>query len=87
MDPDVPDHSGLPAPQRSGRGLWGWLGRQIGYVRSAVRTDVTAPKPRTVWRKRTIEQEPLPGDESVTLRRTTIDEVIVKPPKPPQAGE
>jgi hypothetical protein len=56
----------------------GWLGRQIGYVRHAVKTDVTQ---EIVHREEKIEEAKLPADPNVTLRRTVIDEVIVKKKK------
>jgi hypothetical protein len=62
-----------------GNGLLGWLGRQFGYVKKAVATDVVAPETsKTVYRDCTIEEKPLPQDPNVKLRRTVIDEVIVK---------
>src|SRR5688500_1630970 len=29
------------ADGKPGEGLWGWLGRQVGHVKKAVKTDVT----------------------------------------------
>lgn len=63
------------AQEPPGKGLLGWLGRQVGHVRSAWRTDVAQ---RTVHREVKVQEAPLPGSENVTLRRTTIDEVVVK---------
>ena len=60
-----------------GRGFFGWLGRQIGYVKKAVQNDVASKR---IYRAQTIEEQPLPHDPSVKLRRTTIDEVIVTEP-------
>lgn len=66
----------------------GWLGRQIGHVRSAIRQDVAgsnademlatdAPADDTVlWQQKTISQQPHPDQPDLTLRRTVIDEVI-----------
>jgi hypothetical protein len=62
--------NGLP-----GKGLLGWLGRQVGYITRAARKDVTR---QTVYRDRKVQEAPLPQDPNVKLRRTTIDEVIVK---------
>ncbi len=60
-----------------GDGLLGWLGRQIGHVRKAVKTDVTAPPPsKTLYRECTVEEVVSPTDPNVTLRRTIIDEAI-----------
>ncbi len=58
-----------------GKGLFGWLGRQVGYVRRAVRSDVRA---KTVYRQQRVEEANLPQDPAIKLRRTTIDEVIVQ---------
>ena len=60
---------------RPGKGFLGWLGRQVGYVKRAVKTDVTRD---TVYRDERIEEAKLPQDPNVTLRRTTVDEVIVQ---------
>lgn len=70
--PDTP-------PDKPGKGLLGWLGRQVGYVKRAVKTDVTAPtQPKVVYRADKVEEAPHPAEPNVTLRRTTIDEVIVR---------
>jgi hypothetical protein len=61
-----------------GNGFLGWLGRQFGYVSKAVKTDVLAPDSKTIYRDCKIEEQPLPQDPNVKLRRTVIDEVIVK---------
>ena len=61
--------------KKSGTGFLGWLGRQIGYVRHAVKADVTQ---KIVHREEKVEEAKLPHDPNVTLRRTVIDEVIVK---------
>ena len=57
----------------------GWLGRQVGFVSKAIKTDVTkppAPQPEVVYRADKVEQAPHPADPSLVLRRTTTDEVI-----------
>ncbi len=70
------------APERPpGKGILGWLGRQVGYVRKAVKTDVTR---ETVYRDQRVDEAPLPQDPNVKLRRTTIDEVIVPRPRSSQ---
>lgn len=61
-----------------GKGLLGWLGRQIGYVKGAVKHDVKR-EPKTVYVSRKVQEQPLPEQPNVTLRRTTIDEVIESP--------
>jgi hypothetical protein len=58
-----------------GKGFFGWLGRQVGYLRRAVQPDVSRQK---VYENRTVEEAALPQDPNVKLRRTTIDEVIVE---------
>ena len=67
----------MATPPLPGHGLLGWLGRQVGHVAKAVRTDVT---PTTVVRQ-TVQEQPHPTQAGVTLRRTTTDEVIVRPPE------
>jgi hypothetical protein len=77
-------------PTRQSDSFWSWLGRQVGHVRKAVRTDVggtpPADQPRVVYRQGRVEEEPMPTDPSLKLRRTTIDEVIAEPKTPPKAG-
>lgn len=65
--------------QPRGDGFLGWLGRQVGYVKKAVKTDVTK---QVVHRKQDVQEVQLPDQPNVTLRRTVIDEVILdKTPK------
>ena len=59
---------------KKGLGFFGWLGRQVGYVKKAVKADVTR---QIVHREEKVEEANLPQDPNVTLRRTVIDEVIV----------
>lgn len=68
--------------------LLGWLGRQVGHVKRAVKADVTTPappppkpKPKVVYRDNKIEEAAHPTQPGVKLRRTVIDEVIVDPQK------
>ena len=63
--------------QPPGDGFLGWLGRQIGHVKKAVKTDVT-PKEQVVHREAHVEEAKLPERPDVTFRRTVIDEVIVQ---------
>ena len=58
-----------------GKGLFGWLGRQVGHIKKAVQTDVTPEK--VVYRHNRTEEREHPAQPGVKLRRTTIDEVIV----------
>ena len=60
-----------------GKSFFGWLGRQVGFVKKAVQTDVTKA-PKVVYRDGKVEELPHPQDPNMTLRRTTIDEAIVK---------
>jgi hypothetical protein len=66
--------------QRPGKGFLGWLGRQIGHVKKAVKTDVVR-EPKVVYRDGKVEEAAHPSEPGVKLRRTTIDEVIVDPNK------
>jgi hypothetical protein len=74
----------LKKPRQSlpGDGLLGWLGRQVAYVRKALKTDVATSK--TIYRDTKIEEKPLPQDPNVKLRRTVIDEVVVEKNTPPR---
>lgn len=62
------------ANQPKGDGFLGWLGRQVGYVKKAVKTDVTR---QVVHRQQDVQEVQLPDQPNVTLRRTVIDEVIL----------
>ena len=67
-----------------GKGVLGWLGRQVGYVAKAMRTDVAAPaQPRVIYQDRRVEHQPHPEQPGVVLRRTVVDEVVVHPPTTP----
>jgi hypothetical protein len=59
--------------------FFGWLGRQVGHVKKAVATDAGKPAPKVIYRKDKVEEQPMPDQPGVKLRRTTIDEVIVDP--------
>jgi hypothetical protein len=61
-----------------GKGLFGWLGRQVGHIRKAVRGNVGHKK---IYENRTIEEAALPQNPNVKLRRTTIDQIVVETPK------
>jgi hypothetical protein len=58
--------------------FFGWLGRQVGHVTTAVKTDVSKPEPKVVYRNDKVEEKAVPNQPGVKLRRTTIDEVIVE---------
>lgn len=63
------------AHDKSQAGFMRWLGRQVGFVRSALSVNVSE---RAVYRQADVREEPMPGKPGVLLRRTTIDEVVVK---------
>lgn len=77
----------MPSRQLPGSGLFGWLGRQVGYVARAIRHPVSPHEKRaaggppeaaqTIYRDQKVLEEPMPGKPQVTLRRTVIDEAIV----------
>jgi hypothetical protein len=77
--------------QKPGKGFLGWLGRQVGYVKQAVKTDVTAPPPppaeRKLYEHTTVHESPHPTDPDVKLRRTIIDEAVQAPASPDVKGE
>lgn len=84
------------ATNKPGKGLFGWLGRQVGHVKHAVQADVTAPPPAqlqspqpptTLYREARVEEKDHPKDPNVKLRRTVIDEVIVDNKVTPQNPE
>lgn len=52
-----------------------WLGRQVGHVRKAIRTQVGR---QVVYRQDKVDERPHPANPNIILRRTTTDEVIVK---------
>lgn len=58
-----------------GKGIFGWLGRQVGHIKKAIRTDVSPEK--VAYRNHKVEEAEHPQQPNVKLRRTTIDEVIV----------
>jgi len=65
--------SDLPGKPRTNQGFFAWLGRQVGYVSKAIKTDVAD---KTVYRNDTVEELPHPTDPSLKLRRRVIDEVV-----------
>ena len=89
------------ADKLPGNGLFGWLGRQVGYVKKAVQAKPAAlPRPQTsrasgpakpsagqsdpavIYREGRVEEAEHPTQPGVKLRRTVIDEVIVKKEDP-----
>jgi hypothetical protein len=64
--------------KQSDGGFLGWLGRQVGFVKKAIKADVGK---RTIHREQRVEEAKVPEQPNVTLRRTVIDEVIVEKPK------
>jgi hypothetical protein len=68
-----------PSDRLPGNGFLGWLGRQIGHVAKAVKTDVTPPPDsKIVYRECTIEEKASPVDPNLKFRRTVIDEIVEK---------
>ncbi|MEO6436605.1 MAG: hypothetical protein ABIP55_12715 [Tepidisphaeraceae bacterium] len=65
-------------PQRPNTFL-GWLGRQIGHVKGAVKKDVTPPT--VLYKKTTVQEAPVPDRPDEKLRRTVTDEVVRQPKK------
>jgi hypothetical protein len=59
---------------KKSKSLFGWLGRQIGYVKGAAGQDVAQPK--IVYKKTTVQEATLPDRPEEKLRRTIIDEVV-----------
>lgn len=51
-----------------------WFGRQVGHVKGAAETKTE----KTVYENKTVEEQPHPEDPNLVLRRTTIDQAIVK---------
>jgi hypothetical protein len=66
---------------KQGNYFFRWFGRQIGYVKKAVQTEVPAP-PKKVYQNKTVEEAPHPEDPNIKLRRTIIDEAIEETGKP-----
>ena len=58
-----------------GKGLLGWLGRQVGHVKRALHADVTS---QVIYRDNQIAEAAHPAHPNLTLRRTITDEVIVR---------
>ena len=72
--------------QLPGEGFWGWLGRQLGHVKKAVKTEVEHeaekqaqgdPENQVVYQNQSVQEAPHPQNPDLKLRRTVIDEVIV----------
>jgi hypothetical protein len=71
-----------------GEGFLGWLGRQVGYVSKAVKHPVPGPSStdlvdasqpaQTIYRDRKVIEQPMPGRPEVVLRRTVIDEAVLR---------
>jgi hypothetical protein len=60
----------------------GWLGRQVGHIRCAIRHNPADVKNEVIWRDRRVDQIPHPANPELTLRRTTVDEIIVQEKRP-----
>ena len=64
---------------KSSNNLFGWLGRQIGSIKGAIRKDVTPPD--VLYKKTTVHEATLPDRPQEKLRRTVTDEVVRDPRK------
>ena len=79
--------AGVPMPNTNpGNGFLGWLGRQVGHVKKAVKTDVVPPSKsqvenQVIYRNDSVQEAPHPANPDLKLRRTVIDEVIVEKKK------
>ena len=91
--PDEPGDNQKPEP------LISWFKRQVAYVKEALETDAHGnplPKkeaasdspvnPDAIYRKTHVEEQPLPQNPSLKLRRTVIDEVIPEKPASPDSS-
>jgi len=67
---------------KSYKSLFGWLGRQLGYVKGAVDKDVTPPK--VLYKKQAVKESIVPDRPGEKLRRTVIDEVVHDPKQLPK---
>ena len=63
-------------------GFFNWLGRQVGHVKKAVAVKDKPAESKVIYRADKVEEQPMPDQPGVKLRRTTIDEVIVDPSAP-----
>jgi len=57
------------------RGFGWWLGRQFGYIKKAVNTSVPH---KQIFRRNQVQEEILPENPNITLRRVVTDELIIK---------
>ena len=67
--------------------LWNWLGRQIGHVKKAVKTDVTKPAalpqpPATPQEEAAPEQQPPKPESSNVIYRDEKTEEVALPDQP-----
>ena len=70
---------------KPGKGLLGWLGRQVGHVTKAVKYD-----PLVVERREDVREATDPDHPGLTFRRTVVDEVRRELParsSPPKQGD
>ena len=65
--------------EKPGKGLFGWLGRQVGHVAKAAKTD-----PTVVERRERVVEAADPAHPGLTFRRTVVDEVRRLPAEPKQ---
>jgi Sec-independent protein translocase protein TatA len=78
----------LAAAELPGKGVLGWLGRQVGHVTRAVKQDVSSKNElKKVYQKIQVQEQSLPEQPEVKLRRTTIDEVVIEKKKQASASQ
>jgi hypothetical protein len=68
--------------QKAGTGLFGWFGRQVGYVRNALKHD-----PTVVARREKVEDRRDPDHPGLVFRRTVTDEVRRDTDRPSTASD
>ena len=83
LPPDYNESHMSDAPP--GKGVFGWLGRQVGHLKKAIATDPA--QSQVAYRAQKVEEADHPEQPGVKLRRTVIDEVIVEKPATPVKKE
>ncbi len=62
------------------------LGQFFGHVAKGIKARPGAPQTQEVRREVEERQETGPAGEKITVRRTTIEEIEIQPPKHPEQG-
>jgi hypothetical protein len=70
------------AEKKPGEGLWGWLGRQVGHVKKAVKTDVTKKPVTPQAPTEQGAQPPSAEDEKAIVYREEKAEEVELPDRP-----